>query len=724
VTVAVDPTEPNDTLDWLQHLYAGMSDGWLTLFAVDRTTGDRMTKWRRTDDLEGLAADAGEIAPRCCVWFGVATRTERVVGKRGGAEHCGEVPALWLDIDVADAVHASDQLPPDYPSAMELLHRFPVTPTAIVASGHGLQAWWVLDEPATADEVTGVLARWNVTWDRLAYPWHVDNVFDLPRIMRLPGTFNRKSEPVAVEIIDADWDRRYGLSDLAEQMDDLPPPVERPASSWSGDEGLPGQVFNQRHDGHEVLRRLGFTEHHTDSEGVHYTRPGKDVKGGSSATVYDDDGHTTIWSDSVTAWWPALEVRRPYDPFGLYAATMHGGDFGRAAAELERTGYGTLGVSELDLEGLIATPEPKADEPPKLLSIRWVDSYLTDPPPDPDPIIEGLLNAGEFMVIGAERGIGKTWLGYNIASLLTTGDGALFGRLPVPQPRRVLYLQGELDETQANIRWRLLHGVDGLDALAGGGTATLPHLAESFDQVRLRAVNRRSTIKIEGEVVTDEYVDASIDRALEATIEAMSIDVVVIDPWAVFFAGNESSNDQVEAVLQELRHLGMRRRVAWVILHHFGKNRETAEPEDLWRGASRLADWAANRVTIARYYTDRQASEAGMARRDARRYAQLHFLRRGAPLDEFCVHLEEDGWWQEWTPGDGELGPRTGITDADVLDKLREVGEFTSYAHAADLLGTSDKTVKRYLNHLCAEGWIQSEKGVNHGWRFWIEEAE
>lgn len=333
---------------WLDYLYGDVEDGWLTLFSLDRSTGERYTDWFSVDDLDKAATRAIGRSSTCCVWFGVATRTERLVGKRGGAEHCAHVPALWVDVDVADEVHAAEGLPADRDEAHKIIDAFPIPPTAVVDSGHGLQAWWVLAEPADADDVARVLPRWNATWQALAAPHHIDNVFDLPRIMRLPGTLNRKTEPAAVKIIEADWDRLHDLSDLDEELRDPPAPEPRTTRrQWTGNEGLPGQVFSETHTGGEILARMGFELDHTDTLGEHWRRPGKTKGQGSSATVYAEDGHTTIWSDTVTARFPALEVRRPYDPFGLYACVEHSGDHRAAAAELERQGYGTLSINEL-----------------------------------------------------------------------------------------------------------------------------------------------------------------------------------------------------------------------------------------------------------------------------------------------------------------------------------------------------------------------------------------
>ena len=332
---------------WLDYLYGNVEDGWLTLFSIDRTTGQSYTDWFSVDELPKAATRAIGRSSTCCVWFGVATRAERLVGKRGGAEHCDRVPALWVDVDVADDVHAAEGLPTDRAEAEQIIEAFPLAPTAIVDSGHGLQAWWILTEAAEASEVAKVLPRWNATWQSLAAPHHIDNVFDLPRIMRLPGTLNRKAEPAAVEVIEADWSQLYDLSELDELLEDPPEPEPRRTESrWTGSEGLPGQVFNDTHDGGELLRRMGFELDHTDTQGEHYRRPGKAKGQGSSATVYTD-GHTTIWSDTVTSQYPALQVRRPYDAFGLYACVEHGGDFATAAAELERQGYGTLAPGDL-----------------------------------------------------------------------------------------------------------------------------------------------------------------------------------------------------------------------------------------------------------------------------------------------------------------------------------------------------------------------------------------
>lgn len=191
---ATAPEPPTATREFLYGLYDGFDDGWLTLFVLDRRSGQRRTLWRHVTEIDALADDAASH-PQSCVWFGVATRREKLPdGARGGLSDCLEIPALWVDIDVAGPNHARSDYPPDLDAAHKLLDDFPLRATSVVATGGGLQAWWRFDEPRRCDETVGLLTQWGTTWRELARRrgWHIDNVFEMARIMRLPGTTNTK----------------------------------------------------------------------------------------------------------------------------------------------------------------------------------------------------------------------------------------------------------------------------------------------------------------------------------------------------------------------------------------------------------------------------------------------------------------------------------------------------------------------------------------------------
>lgn len=400
MTVAIADHQANDITTWLSLLYDHCDDtGWLSLFSIDRTTGTRHTDWAPVTDYERLADAAITRAATSCVWLGVATRHKPLPeGKRGGREDCFELPGLWVDIDIAGPNHkTAEPLPPDRAAAHALVREFPLPPSAVVDSGGGLQAWWLFAEPLAADDqAQALLDRWGATWLQLAdrSGWHLDNVFEVARVMRLPGTMNRKTTPTRVQVVDLQG-HRYSVDDLDSWLIDPPTPAQAPAGERLPYIGptRPGDAFNALHDASELLASTGWTLARTDSNGdQHWTRPGKDVREGTSATVYAEDGHCTIWSSTAVAMWPTLEVRRPYDAFGLYTHLHHQGDWRAASDELKRRGYGTKAAPDTDLHALIgATPTSSptqatqdTQEPGDRLGSTWQRRPL-------QPIVEGLM---------------------------------------------------------------------------------------------------------------------------------------------------------------------------------------------------------------------------------------------------------------------------------------------------------------------------------------------
>jgi hypothetical protein len=72
----------------------------------------------------------------CC---GIASRR----GPDGSKKGCGEIPGLWVDIDFKD-------LPNGHEDALALIEKFPLKPSLVVWSGHGLHLYWLFHEPIPA----------------------------------------------------------------------------------------------------------------------------------------------------------------------------------------------------------------------------------------------------------------------------------------------------------------------------------------------------------------------------------------------------------------------------------------------------------------------------------------------------------------------------------------------------------------------------------------------
>jgi len=173
---------------------------------------------------------------------------------RGERSECQAIPGLWLDIDCG-AEHKKPNLPPDEAGAMELVKAMGLPPSAIVHSGRGLQAWWLFREPwvfDTEEERTAaetLTKGWCNTLRAKAKErgWDADQVGDLPRVMRLPGLWNRKGVPKRTKLLSL-TEARYNPDEFAaylvqgsektEKLPDIkwdiqePPNAEPPAEKF------------------------------------------------------------------------------------------------------------------------------------------------------------------------------------------------------------------------------------------------------------------------------------------------------------------------------------------------------------------------------------------------------------------------------------------------------------------------------------------------------------
>lgn len=158
------------------------------------------------------ALEATADAARAGIYFGVLPRTS----KRGTAADAGPGAVAWADLDW--------KLEKDGESAVrERLAKFPLQPAIVVASGHGLHAYWALKEPESP-AVCVELSK------RLQLALHGDHVADAARILRIPGTWNHKdAPPVRSRIEVCDLRRAINPDDLRKVTPD-PGPIATPAA--------------------------------------------------------------------------------------------------------------------------------------------------------------------------------------------------------------------------------------------------------------------------------------------------------------------------------------------------------------------------------------------------------------------------------------------------------------------------------------------------------------
>jgi len=188
----------------------------------------RIALWTLPDKATHLVPSADEAAVRAValcdggaeVYTGVSAVRPDLERGRGRREDMRWLPALALDIDVAAAGRGKTKLFGSLEDAQRFLAELPLRPSLVVASGAGLQAWWVLREPIDLQEddvhAQSLTMGWNgfVRARALAAGSELDAVHDLTRVLRMPGTLNRKyGDERQVRLIVAD-PARYNPSDF------------------------------------------------------------------------------------------------------------------------------------------------------------------------------------------------------------------------------------------------------------------------------------------------------------------------------------------------------------------------------------------------------------------------------------------------------------------------------------------------------------------------------
>ena len=152
-------------------------------------------------------------------------------------EEIAGIPGLWVDVDFVDPVHKKKHLPPTQEDALTIIMQMPSPPTIVVESGHGLQALWLFEEPwlfANPEDqqmAANVCHWWHRTASALAKAqgWTIDSVFDLTRIMRVPGFTNNKGPiPKEVIVIEENGPRLDLQATKQAAVDDPPEEVQRP----------------------------------------------------------------------------------------------------------------------------------------------------------------------------------------------------------------------------------------------------------------------------------------------------------------------------------------------------------------------------------------------------------------------------------------------------------------------------------------------------------------
>ena len=328
-----------------------------------------------------------------------------------------------------------------------------------------------------------------------------------------------------------------------------PPTISKPSDTDSI-----AARYNQQTTWPQLLQADGWTLAATLPTGeTQWTRPGKDIREGISATCGHEGRDILTTFTSSIPWLP----EDSYSRFGYYACRHHNGNRSAAATHLHTQETQTL---DNYFTNQLITPEPTLETTPETRIelahlVDWTKLW-TDDRPDEEWLAEPIIPKGRAIALYAPAKAGKSTIVLAIVAAVATG-GRILGQTRAT-PTNVLYLDYEMTEDDL---------IERLTELGYGPQDNL----EKLHYALLPSLPPLDTI--EGANALLELVDRT------------QAELVVVDTFGRAVEGDEDRADTVRAFY---RHTGLSlkaRGVAVLRTDHSGKSVEKG-----MRGSSAKAD--------------------------------------------------------------------------------------------------------------------------------------
>jgi hypothetical protein len=280
-------------------LYPGVQDGWLVISWPDpytltaQGTHPLVSQWvnPHTHPWTEVAGAVQAFAQTRDLYFGVALQHPDCAPartRRGRNASAYVLPGLWADIDLATGQHTAGALPQTQAEALDFLSTLEQSPSLLIDTGGGLHGYWLFARPVvlTSIEALASMAQLSRRFARFliaqgkAHDWTLDNVGDLARTLRPPGTINHKYGTTVTIVHEGG--ARYTPESFA-WLPTLPPPAGH-APDQSRLVGLPDLV--------QVAEAYGAVLHEktpTELAGAH------PIHGSSTGTNFNVSSAKQLW---------------------------------------------------------------------------------------------------------------------------------------------------------------------------------------------------------------------------------------------------------------------------------------------------------------------------------------------------------------------------------------------------------------------------------------------
>jgi len=137
------------------------------------------------------------------IYFCLSQQSERNAGKKPGSfsavrnkRNALLLKSLWLDIDVKDPPAGYANIKDAWADLKKFYRAvgFP-QPSAVIGSGGGLHAYWISKTPLTLDQWHSLAGSLKNAAVKHGLRCDAGCTVDAARLLRVPGTWNRKIEP-------------------------------------------------------------------------------------------------------------------------------------------------------------------------------------------------------------------------------------------------------------------------------------------------------------------------------------------------------------------------------------------------------------------------------------------------------------------------------------------------------------------------------------------------
>jgi len=304
-----------------------------------------------------------------------------------------------------------------------------------------------------------------------------------------------------------------------------------------------------------------------------------------------------------------------------------------------------------------------------------------------NPIIEGLIEEGDPLVIYGPGGTYKSMLSLAIA--LHAGSAAhtkkLFGRFNVPKSRLTEF-------TQSENSMKALH--DRTTKMCQGNPEYLTGLPNLFCP------------KVNGNVTWSGFFD---DKKFQQQVirlvksiedaEGVKVDMMVIDPLISYHSQDENDNSRMRSTLDAISAVSNELKVTPIVIHHANK-------EGGLRGASAIIDWARSVVKLQTVFVEKK------------RCVQLtHEKSNNSELFEpFTLGI--DGNLNFYPIDQSAFNPKGRERGEKVAQALRDIGGFTDLQKKlieqySELGMCSEATAKRHIADAIKNGFIRRDLNRN-----------